>query len=333
MKKLVSVLLIALLLMTILPSGVFAANVVLSPQSLMVDGKVVECEKYNIDGSNYFKVRDIAYILNGTGSQFSVEWDENLRIIRIVTGQTYVPDGSELDLSGGDKSSSAVPGVQPLLINGVERSDLNAYNIGGNNYLKLRDMGEALGFAVDYDKATNTAFITSNSISNDESAWDLLESLGKVKAENGVDYAYLTLPADFVGEDITQAQIDAKAGENYTSGTLNQDGSVTYKMTKSQHKAMLDNLVVSIDEALQGMVDDPDFSVGSISHNSDYSSFDVYLETEELSFMDSFMVIAFYMYGGMYSLFAGIESDNISVNYYSASGNLIQTANSKDMGG
>ena len=44
-----------------------AANVQLSAQKLSVDGKAVDCERYNIDGSNYFKLRDLAFLLNGTG--------------------------------------------------------------------------------------------------------------------------------------------------------------------------------------------------------------------------------------------------------------------------
>ena len=37
-----------------------------------------------------------------------------------------------------------------------------AYAINGNNYFKLRDMAEALDFGVTYDKASNTALITSD---------------------------------------------------------------------------------------------------------------------------------------------------------------------------
>ena len=163
MKKLISILMIALFALFLLPAGVLAADgkVVMSPQNLRVDGKLVECEKYNIDGSNYFKLRDIAMVLDGTGSQFSVGWDEEKKVISVVTGEGYTPNGSELDLSGGDKSASAAPSTQTLLINGEVRSDLSAYNIGGNNYFKLRDLGDALGFHVDYDKPSNTAIVIS----------------------------------------------------------------------------------------------------------------------------------------------------------------------------
>jgi YD repeat-containing protein len=161
MKKTICILLAVLLAAAILPIGALAADVVLSGQNLRVDGKAISCEKYNIDGSNYFKLRDIAVLLNGTGSQFSVGWDGEKKLISIVTGEAYEPNGSELDLSGGDKSATAARSTQTLTINGEERSDLSAFNIGGNNFFKLRDLGEALGFKVDYDGTSNTAIVIS----------------------------------------------------------------------------------------------------------------------------------------------------------------------------
>ena len=38
---------------------------------------------------------------------------------------------------------------------------IEAYSIGGNNYAKLRDVGKAVGFAVEYDAATNTVLIST----------------------------------------------------------------------------------------------------------------------------------------------------------------------------
>ncbi len=163
MKKVLSILLVLLLALSILPAAAFAEGpaVVLSPQNLRVNGVKINCEKYNIDNSNYFKLRDIALVLSGTGSEFSVNWDGEKKCISIVTGEAYEPNGSELDLSGGDKSETAVPSTDTILINGEARSDLSAYKLGGNNFYKLRDLGDALGFAVDYDKESNTAIVIS----------------------------------------------------------------------------------------------------------------------------------------------------------------------------
>ena len=39
---------------------------------------------------------------------------------------------------------------------------IEAYSIGGSNYCKLRDVGKAVGFAVEYDPLTNTVCIKTN---------------------------------------------------------------------------------------------------------------------------------------------------------------------------
>ena len=135
-------------------------NAVLSPQKLTVDGEDVDCEKYNIGGSNYFKLRDLAAVLNGTDSQFEVGFDAATSTVSITTGAAYTPNGSEL-VTGVDNASTAQTSSQTILIDGVERSDLTAYNIGGSNFFQLRELGTALGFEVDFDAASNTAIVRS----------------------------------------------------------------------------------------------------------------------------------------------------------------------------
>ena len=130
----------------------------LTAQKLTVNGEEKSTEIYNIDGSNYFKLRDVAMLLNGSGSQFSVAWDAASATISVTTGEAYTAVGGELD-AGTDKSASAVQSAQKLMING-ENVDLTAFNIGGNNFFKLRDLGTELGFEVTYDEATATVQIT-----------------------------------------------------------------------------------------------------------------------------------------------------------------------------
>lgn len=161
MKKRVVALLIAIFIS--LPFGLFvnAASpaVVLSPQTIMVDGTKIRFEVYNIDGYNYFKLRDIAYVLNGTESQFGVSFDATLGMILVTTGEPYIPVGGEMVL-GADKSSTAVKSPQKMYIDGKIAS-ISAFNIGGNNFFKLRELGDALGFGVDFDIDTGTVLISS----------------------------------------------------------------------------------------------------------------------------------------------------------------------------
>lgn len=135
------------------------AVVQLTKQNLSVNGKAQDTEIYNIDGYNYFKLRDIAKLLNGTGSQFSVDYDATSATVIVKTGAAYEPVGGELE-RGADKSGSAVPSPQSVKING-QKVSMTAYNIGGNNFFKLRELGTALDFAVDYDEASATMIVTS----------------------------------------------------------------------------------------------------------------------------------------------------------------------------
>ena len=135
-------------------------TVVLSPQHVTVDGAAVDVEAYNINGYNYFKLRDLAWLLRDTAARFDVRWDASAGAVRIATRHSYTaPDGSEL-AARGDRSATAVPSPQTVYINGGARGDLAAYNIGGCNFFRLRDLGSALGFGVSYNESANTAAVT-----------------------------------------------------------------------------------------------------------------------------------------------------------------------------
>ncbi len=157
MKRLIAAALSAALVLGTAQAA-FAADVRLSTQNLAVDGTAVNCEKYNIDGNNYFKLRDVAAALDGTENGFSVDYDSVSKSVVIVPGEKYVSDGSE-NAAGGDKSSTARISSQKIVIGDETISGLKVYNIGGNNYFKLRELGDLLGFAVSYDEATRTAVV------------------------------------------------------------------------------------------------------------------------------------------------------------------------------
>lgn len=57
-------------------------------------------------------------------------------------------------------SLAARPSSQPIYVDG-QRVDMTAYNIGGSNYVRLRDIGRAVDFGVTYDAATNSVHIDS----------------------------------------------------------------------------------------------------------------------------------------------------------------------------
>lgn len=220
MKKLLPIIL-TLLLVCIAAPYASAANVVASPQNLSVDGVDADCDKYNIDGSNYFKLRDLAQLLSKTDSRFSISFDEQSNAVAVVSGKEYIPVGGEL-ARGQDQSKTAVVSKQSVLIDGKAVDGLSIYNIGGNNYFKLRDLGNALGFTVDYDADSNTAIVLSKgSTAVYQNAFvKLLEDVNEKRRADMASEVTFDGFEDYLqhhrGEvEITQAEIDSLMDLNH----------------------------------------------------------------------------------------------------------------------
>lgn len=128
--------------------------------AVLVNGEKKSFDAYNIDGANYFKLRDLAYVLNGTEKQFEVSWDGKANAILLTSGAGYTADGSEMT-TGAGKTQSAKATSSKILVDGAEVS-LTAYNINNSNYFKLRDIGELFNFGVDWDNGSRTITIDTS---------------------------------------------------------------------------------------------------------------------------------------------------------------------------
>ncbi len=164
-------------------------------------------------------------------------------------------------------------------------------------------------------------------------AWADFEKQGMLKTEKGVTYVYITLPEGYTDSSVTQKDIDAGAGMSYVSGTLNKDGSVTYKMTKIQHMAMADGYAAKIDKELQNLVEDEYYSFKRISHDDRFTVFDAYLTTDQVSFSEDITAFNLFIYGAKYALYNGRQGDKITVNFYSSGGQLISSSDSSSLAG
>lgn len=157
------------------------------------------------------------------------------------------------------------------------------------------------------------------------------ENSGSIDVDKGLFNVQITVPKDFC-EGATQEDLDKESSEKgYKSATLNDDGSVTYIMTKSQHKNMMNDMKDNIDQELQNMIGSSDYpNITSIEANDDYTKLTVTTTSPELSMEESLSVFQFYVYGGMYNAFNGTPIDNVHVDFVnSESGNIIFSADSK----
>ena len=129
--------------------------------AVLVNGVVTTFEAYNIDGNNFFKLRDIAAAINGTHKQFELGYDRVTLSVSLTSGLAYTPVDGELT-QGDGLAKAAIPTASRIYFDGQELN-FTVYNIGGNNFFKLRDLMSVLDIAVIYDEATRNISIDTSS--------------------------------------------------------------------------------------------------------------------------------------------------------------------------
>jgi major membrane immunogen (membrane-anchored lipoprotein) len=135
-----------------------------------------------------------------------------------------------------------------------------------------------------------------------------------VEVDKGLLNVEVTLPASmFEGEDVdaTIAEVEKEG----VKATKNEDGSVTYKMSKSKHKEMMQELESGIIESVEDMKNNTDFvSIQEITYNKSFSEFTMVVDqaTYENS-MDSFVIFGLGVSGMYYQLFNGADEDDYRV--------------------
>ena len=142
---------------TYYPGNGFSKNSVAKTQTICLDSRKYNTVAYNIDDNNYFKLRDIAQILNGTIKTFDVKYDGATNSIDMLSFYDYTSVGGEL-IPGDDVTRTAFSSSAFLTLDGVPIK-ATCYNIDGNNYFKLRDITDVLDCRVDWEEKNQTIWI------------------------------------------------------------------------------------------------------------------------------------------------------------------------------
>ena len=135
---------------TYYPGNGFSKNSVAKTQTVCQDGLKYNTAAYNIDDNNYFKLRDIAQILDGTIKSFDIKYDSATNSIDMLSFYDYTSAGGELTPGDGVERTALSSSVF-VTLDGVPIK-ATCYNIEGNNYFKLRDITDALDCRVEWDK-------------------------------------------------------------------------------------------------------------------------------------------------------------------------------------
>ncbi len=215
MKKKISLLLVALILIAFIPQMTAQAKNVTALKSnqkfaftrgVAYGRDDIDISSYSIEGSNYVKLRDVAAILVGEFYQFNVDYDKERNLVIVEPYIHYNKSESDLSKITNNKAKATVS-KKPILINGEEKLVNMAY-INGNNYMKLRDIASLIGFPVKYEEQSKTVLLAMDTEEGQEAkvieTYDLADDMDIDKIKDIFD-AFIEnneAKAEMAGESI-----------------------------------------------------------------------------------------------------------------------------------
>lgn len=165
--------------------------------------------------------------------------------------------------------------------------------------------------------ADEVAPTSDASIESDQDAGEVdeLEAIGDIEVDRNLLTVEVTIPASLVDEtDIDELIAEfAATGISIRDAQRNADGSVTYRMSRVDHRRLLSELRASFEESFdEAAVDFP--SVQAITFNTDVTRFRIVVDRPafENSF-DGFIVFLPLFAAGFYAAFDGRDPEGMRI--------------------
>ena len=164
------------------------------------------------------------------------------------------------------------------------------------------------------------------------------ESGSQVEVDKGLLNVEITIGADMLETfDETAEEFKASLEENeevdFKDVTVNEDGSVTFKMSKSGHNKMMDEMLKSIDSSIaeitQNKEDYP--NVIDITHDKDLLNWKIKMSSTEKTISESFLCFGLAIQSVFYHGFNGDKQADVVVDYVDEDGNIFDTWSSKSL--
>ena len=206
-------------------------------QKVKLDGKDVVISGYNIDGYNYFKLRDLAAVLKDSQAKFGVGYKDGVVTLTKAADYKVV----ESDQKPVKAESKGMLTNDKVLV-GDKTLTATAYKIDDLNYYKLRDLGKELGFGVGYDDATKSVLLTS--VMNEK------EEVKEEKVAPKLEEVKEAIKKELAKEkEITESEEFKKATDEVKSNYLNavaagksivEDKETTLEQANNELKALVE---------------------------------------------------------------------------------------------
>lgn len=184
---------------------------------------------YYMNGSNYFRLRDLAAALSGTSCRFDVEWNPWEHQVEIITGSDY---SGEVWSGQLPDTALAEPSTAGLLVDG-QSEELDAFLIGGSTYYRLRDLGDLLGFRVYWLEENDSICLYTNLYSTAFMADTSGGGLRVMNREKSTQRWAKTCESYLFDEGETFSVFDVSGEEKTTFLTVDTYDSITYQLLSS----------------------------------------------------------------------------------------------------
>ena len=102
---------------------------------------------YSIDNTNYFSLRDIASLLNGTEKQFDIQYDKATKTVTVTTQKPYALANTDYTNSNNMSQKEVTSTAITINVDG-QNVALVSYNVNNINYFSINDLAKALNINV-----------------------------------------------------------------------------------------------------------------------------------------------------------------------------------------
>ena len=140
-----------------------------------------------------------------------------------------------------------------------------------------------------------------------------------INVEKGKNQVEITLPADIIeAEEKDMDEIIADAEENGIDEVVkNQDGSLTYKMSKEKHEEMMEQLDEQIKNIMETLRGEKYPSIQKAETDESFTEFTVKVDKGSFeNSLDGLSVVQLGMGGVYYQLFNGTKLEEIEVKVF-----------------
>ncbi len=120
-----------------------------STSTVLLNGSEVDLEGYVIDGTTYYKVRDVAYALTDTEKCFDITWDSGFQVLNMTTHKPYTVVGDMLQNEGA--TTATYTRYVDTIYKEWSIFNPQAYTINDTLHISIRDLSWMFNFSVEWD--------------------------------------------------------------------------------------------------------------------------------------------------------------------------------------